>query len=140
AGQAAGARAALPVAADPRLQLGLDPVGQGLSAQRLLRQRLEGEAASGRAAHATLTVDDLQVRLVGLEQACRHTDELLLEGARGLEHRGAAGDRAAAVGGAVARIRRARGVAEYDADPIVGERQHVSRDLRERRADALAEL
>src|SRR5437899_3395211 len=87
-----------------------------------------------------MTVYDLEVRLVGLEQAGRHTHELLPERARGLEHRGAAGDRAAAVGAAVARIGRARSVAEHDADAIVRNRQHVGRDLRERRAYALAEL
>jgi len=70
----------------------------------------------------------------------RDTHELLPERARSLEHRGAAGDRSAAVGAAVARIRRARGVAEHDADAIVRERQHVGGDLRERRAYALAEL
>jgi len=37
-----------------------------------------------------MTVDDLEVRLVGLEQAGRHPHELLPERARGLEHRGAA--------------------------------------------------
>ena len=130
----------LGVVGEPRLQLGLDPVGQALPAQRLRGERREGEGATGRAADAALTVRDLEVLLVGLEQVRGHAQELLPERARGLEHRGAAGDRSAAVGAAVARVRRARGVAEHDADAIVRDRQHVGRDLRERRADALAQL